>query len=122
MGAQCWYKICEFAATGRNVEQRMRSRPLLLRLGAGEAPDMALAGASAVALELDTASYGGMLDTFGERMYKAADWRCRPHALAGRRGQGSELQDAWAPLAAGASAHQLGLQEPEDRQMWAAGP
>ncbi len=52
----------------------MRSRPLLLRLGTGAAPDFSLAAASVTVLELD-AGFDALRQRHGAAVYKAADWR-----------------------------------------------
>ncbi|KAK9818993.1 hypothetical protein WJX81_003370 [Elliptochloris bilobata] len=71
---ECWYRVCEYAKTGEDLEARMRSHPLLLRLGTGAAPDYSMAATSATMLELD-AGFDVLRERHGQAVYKAADWR-----------------------------------------------
>ena len=57
---------------------RMRSHPLLLKLGKGEAPEMRQSNyEDPVMLELDS-GFRDVQHQFGAELYKAADWRCAP--------------------------------------------
>lgn len=76
MPMQCWYGISEYARTGKYLLGRMRSHPLLVRLGNGTMPDFALAE------EEDHVSMMKLDQGFKKEMmrhqadvFKAADWR-----------------------------------------------
>jgi hypothetical protein len=73
---QCWYGISEYARSGKYLLGRMRSHPLLARLGSGPMPDFALAEEeeNVRMMNLDQGYKQEML-RHGAGVYKAADWR-----------------------------------------------
>ncbi len=84
-GAQSWFGVSEYARSGTYLMGRMRSHPLLLKLGKGEAPEMRQSNyEDPLMLELDD-GFRDVQRHFGAELYKAADWRCAPRAGAGAR-------------------------------------
>ena len=75
---QIWFGISEYAKTGKYLEGRMRSHPLVVKLGDGEAPGMRDLG-NVKMYELDE-GFAEVQHEFGADLYKAADWRCAAHA------------------------------------------
>eukprot|EP00884_Botryococcus_braunii_P008167 jgi/Botrbrau1/17351/Bobra.0015s0095.1 len=73
---ECWYGISEYARTGKYLLGRMRSHPLLVRLGNGTMPDFALAEEedNVVMMKLDQGFKDEMLRHRAD-VFKAADWR-----------------------------------------------
>ncbi len=73
---QCWYGISEYARTGKYLLGRMRSHPLLVRLGNGTMPDFALAEeeSNVVMMKLDLGFKDEMVRHRAD-VFKAADWR-----------------------------------------------
>ena len=70
---QIWFGISEYAKTGRYLEGRMRSHPLVVRLGDRDAP--AVRNLEDVRMfELDE-GFAKVQHEFGADLYKAADWR-----------------------------------------------
>ncbi len=75
-GAQSWFGVSEYARSGKYLMGRMRSHPLLLKLGKGEAPEMRQSNYEDPAmLELDD-GFREVQHQYGAELYKAADWRC----------------------------------------------
>ena len=75
-GAQSWFGVSEYARSGKYLMGRMRSHPLLLKLGKGEAPEMRQSTYEDPAmLELDD-GFREVQHQYGAELYKAADWRC----------------------------------------------
>jgi hypothetical protein len=70
---QVWFGISEYARTGNYLEGRMRSHPLLIKLGSGATPSMRKLG-DVQMLELDD-GFSRVQKEFGADLYKAADWR-----------------------------------------------
>ena len=73
---QIWFGISEYAKTGKYLEGRMRSHPLVVRLGAGDAPQMRDLWDVSM-YELDD-GFAKVQHEFGADLFKAADWRCAP--------------------------------------------
>ncbi len=71
--AQIWFGISEYARTGTYLEGRMRSHPLLVRLGTGATPSMRSFD-DVKMYELDE-GFARVQHQFGADLYKAADWR-----------------------------------------------
>ena len=76
---QIWFGISEYAKTGKYLEGRMRSHPLVVKLGDGEAPGMRDLE-DVKMYELDE-GFAKVQHEFGADLYKAADWRCAAHAI-----------------------------------------
>lgn len=70
---QVWFGISEYARTGNYLEGRMRSHPLLIKLGTGATPAVRKLD-DVQMLELDD-GFGRVQKEFGANLYKAADWR-----------------------------------------------
>lgn len=70
---QEWFGISEYARTGNYLEGRMRSHPLLVRLGNGATPSMR-SFKDVQMYELDE-GFARVQEEFGADLYKAADWR-----------------------------------------------
>lgn len=70
---QVWFGISEYAKTGKYLAGRMRSHPLVVKLGDGDAPAMRDL-ADVRMLELDD-GFAKVQQEFGADLYKAADWR-----------------------------------------------
>lgn len=73
MSVQTWFGISEYARTGNYLEGRMRSHPLLVRLGDGASPSMRSFN-DVKMYELDD-GFARVQEEFGADLYKAADWR-----------------------------------------------
>jgi hypothetical protein len=73
-----WFGISEYARTGNYLEGRMRSHPLLVKLGNDNIPSMRKIGTVSM-LELDD-GFKHVKEEFGADLYKAADWRYLPVA------------------------------------------
>ena len=73
---QIWFGISEYAKTGKYLEGRMRSHPLVVRLGTGDAPQMRDLWDVSM-YELDN-GFAKVQHDFGADLYKAADWRFAP--------------------------------------------
>ena len=70
---QIWFGISEYAKTGKYLEGRMRSHPLVVRLGSGDAPQMRDLWDVRM-YELDD-GFANVQHEFGADLFKAADWR-----------------------------------------------
>ena len=73
---QIWFGISEYAKTGKYLEGRMRSHPLVVRLGTGDAPQMRDLWDVSM-YELDD-GFAKVQHEFGADLFKAADWRFAP--------------------------------------------
>ncbi|KAK9830983.1 hypothetical protein WJX81_005385 [Elliptochloris bilobata] len=72
---ESWFGVSEYARTGTYLMGRMRSHPLLLKLGKGEAPELRQSNyEDPLMLELDSGFREVQLQD-GAELYKAADWR-----------------------------------------------
>lgn len=70
---QVWFGISEYARTGNYLEGRMRSHPLLIRLGTDSVPSVRHLE-NVQMLELDD-GFAQVQHHYGADLYKAADWR-----------------------------------------------
>jgi hypothetical protein len=76
---QIWFGISEYAKTGKYLEGRMRSHPLVVKLGDGETPRMG--DLENVQMYVLDEGFAKVQQDFGADLYKAADWRCAAHAI-----------------------------------------
>lgn len=70
---QIWFGISNYTRDGTYLEGRMRSHPLLARMGKGAVPGLQAQGAVSM-LGLDE-GYMQKARSEGSDIYKAADWR-----------------------------------------------
>ena len=73
MSLQIWYGISDYTKDGTYLEGRMRSHPLLARMGKGAVPASQAQGDVSM---LDLAEgYMRKARSEGSDIYKASDWR-----------------------------------------------
>ncbi|BDA41016.1 hypothetical protein COCOBI_01-6710 [Coccomyxa sp. Obi] len=70
---EVWFGLSKFAKMGTNLEERMRSHPLLVKMGNGTLPSTG-APAEVRMFDLDE-GYRHLAKIEGAQVYKAADWR-----------------------------------------------
>lgn len=76
--SQIWFGKSNFSLHGTDLEERMRSHPLLVEMGTGVHPSP---GAPAKARMLSLGGgYQRLAEAEGGKLAKAADWRYPPEA------------------------------------------
>lgn len=95
-----WFGLSNYSRHGTYLEGRMRSHPLLAKLGNEAVPSTAIQGTVSM-LGLDGA-YEQKAKSEGSDLYKAADWRCasyQPSCMASPRQCGATIRPNHAPTA-----------------------